>query len=181
MAKITKATPTETTSKINPDLMMLAKPIASLRPDDRNARTHKEKDLGVIARSLDTYGQQKPIVVLTDGKVIAGNGTLAAAKSLGWTHIACVTFDNEDEAKARAFAIVDNRSSDLSGWDFDILSSELVDLSAVGLEVGFTTVEIERLVSSTAPPTTDVSKHSRELHIEAGNTTCPKCGFEFDT
>lgn len=162
-------------------------------------RAHGEKDLNVVKNSLAEYGQQKPIVILTDGKVIAGNGTLEAARRLGWSHIACVAFDSADEAKARAYAIVDNRSSDLSGWNFDVLSSELASLSTMNLELGFSKGELDKLLGSLEPTnktvivnegdddgdSTDVSAHqrtltSKEVHIAAGDTTCPKCGFEFD-
>lgn len=182
-------------SKINPDLVALARPIDSLRNDDRNARLHGEKDLNVVKNSLAEYGQQKPIVILTDGKVIAGNGTLEAARRLGWSHIACVAFDSADEAKARAYAIVDNRSSDLSGWNFDVLSEELASLSTLNLELGFSAMELDKLLGTSeqktkllndddAAETHDVSAHqrttSKEVHISSGDTTCPKCGFEFD-
>ena len=141
-------------AKINPDLMILAKPLSSLRNDERNARKHAKRDLDVLAKSLDEHGQQKPIVVLADGKVIAGNGTLEAARGLGWTHLACVTFDSEDAARAAAFAIVDNRSAELSEWDYEILALELKDLPPELLnEVGFAPYELDPLVrSSWTPP-----------------------------
>ena len=62
--------------------------IASLSPDPANARRHPERNLEQIKASLRRFGQQKPIVVDAANVVRAGNGTLAAAKSLGWTTIA---------------------------------------------------------------------------------------------
>lgn len=141
------------TAKINPDLMTLAKPVESLRTDDKNARRHAKRDLDVLAKSLDTYGQQKPIVVLADGKVIAGNGTLEAARSLGWTHIACVTFDNEDAARAAAFAIMDNKSAELSEWDFQALSEQMKALPDDLLSsIGFADFEIQPMLQATWTP-----------------------------
>lgn len=138
-------------AKINPDLLTLAKPLDSLRLDERNARKHGKRDLEVLAKSLDTHGQQKTIVVLADGKVIAGNGTILAARSLGWTHLACVTFDNEDAARAAAFAIVDNRSAELSEWDFNILASELEALAVIpDVVIGFTDAEKKGLMATLA-------------------------------
>ena len=87
-------------ARINAGLLPLARPIESLRCDPRNARRHAERDLAVLRQSLELHGQQKPIVALRDGKVIAGNGTLEAARSLGWERLAVVTYDDEDAAKA---------------------------------------------------------------------------------
>src|SRR5262245_55805464 len=87
---------------IAPELLSLARSISTLREDPQNARAHPEKNLEAIKDSLRRFSQQKPIVVARDGTVIAGNGTLAAAKALGWTHLACVV-TNLDVDAARAF------------------------------------------------------------------------------
>ena len=65
-------------------------PIDSLSFDPANVRKHGERNLATIKASLLRFGQQKPIVVDANGVVRAGNGTLAAAKALGWKEIAVV-------------------------------------------------------------------------------------------
>jgi ParB-like chromosome segregation protein Spo0J len=97
-------------------LRPLARPIADLKPDPQNARLHNERNLNAIKASLNKFGQQKPIVALPDGTVIAGNGTLEAAKSLGWTMIAVNVF-NGSAIEAKAYAIADNRTAELAEWD----------------------------------------------------------------
>lgn len=57
-------------------------PVASLRTDSKNARRHNERNIAAIKKSLEQFGQQKPIVIGRDGVVVAGNGTLVAAQSL---------------------------------------------------------------------------------------------------
>jgi DNA modification methylase len=109
----------------------LAVPIERLREDPANARAHDERNVQAIARSLERFGQQKPIVAMRDGRVIAGNGTLRAARSLGWTRLAVAFFDSEDEAQARAYGLADNRSAELAGWDWPKLEDAL-KLVAVG-------------------------------------------------
>ena len=56
--------------------------IADLSEDPANARTHSERNIDAIVASLRRFGQQKPIVVDSNGVVRAGNGTLVAAKAL---------------------------------------------------------------------------------------------------
>jgi len=113
--------------KINEQLRPLAVPIASLKPDPENARKHDEGSVEAIKASLEEFGQQKPIVVKQDGTVVAGNGTLAAAIELGATEIAAVLYDGTGEIDA--FALADNRSAELSRWDYQRLSGKLRELA----------------------------------------------------
>jgi 16S rRNA G966 N2-methylase RsmD len=101
--------------------------IADLIQDPANVRTHSGKNIDAIKASLKRLGQQKPIVVSADNIVIAGNGTLAAAKALGWD-----TLDIHRTAlkgpEAIAYAIADNRTAELADWDMDGLSAQLASL-----------------------------------------------------
>lgn len=94
--------------------------IAELKNDPANARKHSPRNLKAIRDSLDVFEQQKPIVVDSRGVVIAGNGTLEAARELGWEEIAVVVTDL-DPAHAQAFGIADNRTAELAEWDTDVL------------------------------------------------------------
>lgn len=112
-----------TTENINPALQPLARPIEVLKEDPRNARRHDQRSVDAIAESLTLHGQQKPVVALKDGTVIAGNGTLQAARSLGWGRLAAVVF--EDASRARAYALADNRTAELSAWDPAALAADI--------------------------------------------------------
>jgi ParB-like chromosome segregation protein Spo0J len=113
---------------IQESLRSLAVPIAGLHPDPHNARKHSPRNLRALAASLQAFGQQKPIVADAAGVVLAGNGTLAAARSLGWTHLA-VAATTLTGAAARAFALADNRTAELADWDRAVLARELETLS----------------------------------------------------
>jgi site-specific DNA-methyltransferase (adenine-specific) len=119
--------------------------INSLTPDPANARKHDGKNLKAIASSLEKFGQRKPIVVTPDSIVVAGNGTVEAAKSLGWTQIAIArtpvgwTWD-----QIKAFALADNRTAELAEWDDKVLADQLLELDANGWELeelGFENLE----------------------------------------
>src|SRR5690554_4033428 len=88
-------------------------PIGDLTADPANVRKHSTRNLEAIKASLKRFGQQKPIVVDGNGVVIAGNGTLEAARSLGWTHIEIVRTELTG-SEAVAFAIADNRTAELA-------------------------------------------------------------------
>lgn len=118
--------------------------VAVLVADPRNARKHDAASIEAIARSLKRFGQQKPIVVNAGNVVIAGNGTLAGAARLGWTTLNAVRSALSDE-EAMAYAIADNRSAELSSWDYQVLAQSIRELEAGGFDVtetGWTPDEI---------------------------------------
>jgi site-specific DNA-methyltransferase (adenine-specific) len=102
--------------------------IAELSLDPTNARKHSDKNLSAIAASLNKFGQRKPIVV-HKGVVLAGNGTLEAAKSLGWTEIEVAEVPSDwDLDTAKAYALADNRTAELAEWDESELAKQLLEL-----------------------------------------------------
>jgi ParB-like chromosome segregation protein Spo0J len=114
--------------------------IDKLLLDPANARKHGKKNLDSIKGSLAKFGQQKPIVVNAENVVVAGNGTLQAAKELGWKEINIVRTDLKG-SDITAFGIADNRTSELAEWDDDVLKelleglkAEDFDLSAIGFD-----------------------------------------------
>jgi len=107
------------------DLRPLAVPIGEFVLDPRNARKHDEQNVAAIAASLQRFGQRKPIVANRANKQIeAGNGTLLAAQTLGWSQLAVVWVE-DDPAAATGFAVADNRTAELAAWDEEILADLL--------------------------------------------------------
>jgi len=120
--------------------------IAELSLDPTNARKHSDKNLSAIAASLNKFGQRKPIVVHR-GVVLAGNGTLEAAKSLGWTEIevAEVPADWDDDT-AKAYALADNRTAELAEWDEGELAKQLLELQDADWDITELGFDIPALV-----------------------------------
>jgi DNA modification methylase len=114
---------------IAPDLAGLAFPVNQLDPLEGNPR---RGDVDAIATSFAEFGQRKPIVARhTDGgrgEVTAGNHALAAAVRLGWTHIAVVWAD-DDDLRAKAWALADNHTAELGSYD-RVALAEMVGLVA---------------------------------------------------
>lgn len=120
-------------------------PIGTVARDLQNKRSHDRRNMEAIKSSLARFGQIKPIIVDKAGVVRAGNGTLAAAKELGWTEIAVSRPDLSD-AEFNLFAIADNRTSDLSEFDDELLAQALGGLSADDrLAAGFTADDLDEL------------------------------------
>lgn len=124
-------------------------PVRRLRPDPKNARKHGAANLSAIAASLSEFGQRRAAVVRADGTVLAGNGMLEAARSLGWDEIAVtVVPDDWSESRARAYALSDNRTGELAEWDIAILDEHLTELAIEGVDLepfGFDDVAVAQL------------------------------------
>jgi len=106
-------------------------PIDDLTLDPNNAREHNQKNLDAIANSLQMFGQRKPVVITKDLVVVAGNGTLEAAKQIGWKGLSCVTVpDDWDTDTIKAYALADNRTAELASWNSEILLGQLRDLNS---------------------------------------------------
>jgi len=109
--------------------------IESLILDPQNARKHSTRNIDAIKTSLEKFGQRKPIVV-HNGVIVAGNGTLEAAKLLGWEEIAVsVCPEDWDADTAKAYALADNRTAELAEWDEIALSNQLTDLIDLGWSI----------------------------------------------
>jgi DNA modification methylase len=120
--------------------------VAELSLDPSNVRKHDRKNLDAIKASLRKFGQQKPIVVDAKGIVLAGNGTLTAAKELGWTEIE-ITRTTLQGVEATAFAIADNRSAELAEWEdslADVLKS-LQDADVDLADLGFAKGDLDKI------------------------------------
>jgi hypothetical protein len=152
-------------------LLPLAIPVDNLVLDATNAR---RGDVAAIRRSLNVFGQRKPVVVKRTGQdaqgrptgvVIAGNHTLSAALELGWAEIAAV-FVEDDDQTAKAYALADNRTAELATWDYEQLATTLAELQDSELDLtdlGWQPHELEGLLGATwtpAPPSADLESFS---------------------
>lgn len=117
--------------RVHPSLADLALPLERLVALPGNPRVG---NVDAIAASYEEFGQLKPIVVQPndDGTytVVAGNHQVEAARQLGWREIAAVQMDADDE-QAVAFALVDNRVTELGRTDPELLHDLLGEVVAV--------------------------------------------------
>lgn len=147
MSKLDRKTP------IKPHLTVSVRSIASLIPDPKNARVHSEKQLRQIAKSIEAFGFNVPILIESGGRILAGHGRLAACVLLGWKEVPTITLDHLTPDQARAFLVADNRLSDASTWDDRLLAEQLKFLSDADLDfdldsIGFELPEIDLRIQS---------------------------------
>jgi len=154
-------------------------PIESLTSDPSNARKHNQKNLEAIKGSLKKFGQQKPIVISHENIVIAGNGTLAAAISLGWKSIDAVKTDLKG-SDLTAFGIADNRTSELAEWDDAELAKMLDALKAEDFDISIVGFCGEDLAALKFNPDFKPSSADQQGKLDQKEKhVCPKCSYEF--
>jgi len=128
-------------------------PISRLKPRTSNPRTHSDKQIDQIARSIQRFGFTNPIIADDEANLVAGEGRLKAAKRLGFSEVPVERLEDMTEAQIRAYVIADNKLAENAGWDRNLLALELQYLSDLGLDdldvtiTGFELPEIEVLMS----------------------------------
>jgi site-specific DNA-methyltransferase (adenine-specific) len=115
--------------------------INSLLPDHKNARKRTDRSASLIKESIDRYGAARSIVIDEDNRILAGNGTIEGAKAAGIKNVRIIETDGQEVIAVRrtglsedekiGLALADNRTSDLSEWDQEMLRrlSEEHDIS----------------------------------------------------
>lgn len=134
------------TQNMTPKLLVEHVPTSALHLDPANARKHGPKSIAAIKASLQRFGQQKVLVVNSENVVVAGNGTLVAARELGWESIDVVR-TSLTGADLVAFAIADNRTAELSEWDDDALARLMKSLQGTDAQAstGFNASQCARM------------------------------------
>ena len=112
-----------------------------LIPYINNSRTHSEAQIKQIAASIVEFGFTNPVLIDEKGMIIAGHGRVEAAKALGIDEVPTILLDSLNEAQRKAYVIADNKLALNSGWNYDVLISEIgglelmdFDIDVLGLE-----------------------------------------------
>lgn len=139
-----------------PSISIVVRPLVDIILDPKNPRFHSKTQVKQIARSIEAFGFNVPILVDAKLNVIAGHGRVMACRELGWTDVPTICLEHLSPTQARAFMIADNRLTDNSTWDENLLAQSLKDLSeldldfelqAIGFEMGEIDLRIEQLAT----------------------------------
>lgn len=123
-------------------------PITSITPDPTSPRHHKKAQIKLLARSMDEFGFNVPLIVDEDSMLIAGHARLEAALLQGMDVVPIVKLAHLTLKQRQAFMVADNRLHDLSHWDKDKIAAIMLDLVDSNLDfeielTGFSVGEID--------------------------------------
>jgi DNA modification methylase len=127
--------------------------VADLKLDSRNPRKHTQKQIRQIGRSIEAFGFNVPVLIDRNSNVIAGHGRILACHLLGITDVPTICLEHLTGSQIRAFMIADNRLTENSAWDDQLLAQQFKELSLVDLDfdleaTGFEMGEIDLRIES---------------------------------
>jgi DNA modification methylase len=163
------------------DLKIERLPISELKPDPRNPKQHSARQIKQIAQSIKTFGNLVPVLIDRDNNILAGHGRVLAAQRLGRTEVPVIRIEHLTPEEARAFSIADNRLTELSTWDDQMLGEIFRELSAVDLDfnlevTGFSMAEIDLRIEQSSVSTVSGPDPADELPDPAGGPAVTRPG-----
>jgi DNA modification methylase len=123
--------------------------INSIKPYENNPRKLSDKAIETVAMSLKEYGFRQPIVVDKDRIIVVGHTRFRASKKLGFKEVPITIADNLTPEQINGYRIADNRTSEESEWDNELLKMELkeLDLKDFNLELtGFNEDQLNNML-----------------------------------
>lgn len=153
-------------------------PVASLCPDPANPRMHSKRQIEQLARSIAVFGFNVPILIDKKRRVIAGHGRVAAARLLKVESVPTIHLEHLSEAQRRAYAIADNRLTEIGEWNERLLAEQLKALADVELDfnlevTGFEMAEIDTMIEGLSEAPEGESDPADALTDEGVRVTKP--------
>ncbi|MDO4378963.1 MAG: ParB N-terminal domain-containing protein [Erysipelotrichia bacterium] len=116
--------------------------LKDLKPYEKNPRKNKDA-VDYVANSIRNFGFKVPIVIDKNNVIVCGHTRYFACKKLNIDTVPCVLADDLTDEQIKAYRLADNKVSEFSEWDFNVLSAELEDLVDFDMSVyGFDDTEI---------------------------------------
>lgn len=170
--------------------------LRELKHDPRNARSHNPRNIGMIAHSLQTYGPARSIAIDEDNVILAGNGVVEAATQIGVEHVRiydretghlepeppdgapyifAVRISGLTPTQKAEYAIADNRTTDLSEFDADVLAA----LADDGVDLSQFWFEDELAGVLETVPDVEFPEYTEDVENDVQYCECPECGHRF--
>ncbi|AWN07674.1 ParB-like partition protein [Microbacterium phage Hendrix] len=175
------------TVEMNTDFQVV--PIDTVHPYENNPRRIPQDAINAVARSIELYGWQQPIVVDSENVIVVGHTRRLAALQLGYTEVP-ILVTRMPEEKIKQYRLVDNRTSEYSGWDHNALVMELREFEDGLLMEFFPDINLEAdMVQSVSAPSEAELKWAQEkvttvkdesvASLHTTGVTCPSCEAHF--
>lgn len=116
-------------------------PIANIIPYENNPRKNTDA-VQYVKNSIKEFGFRIPMVLDAENVIVCGHTRFLAAQELGMKEVPCTYADDLTEEQIKAFRLADNKTAEMSAWDFEKLELELselpgIDMSDFGFELDF--------------------------------------------
>lgn len=147
--------------------------LSEIHPYERNPRKITEKAVDDCAESIRQCGYRAKIIVDENNVIIAGHTRLQALQKLGWKEAEVQRETDMPEELKKKYRLLDNKTAENGGWDFEMLDWELEELDFEGYDFGFD-------AGSSDLDLDDMFTDAPEKEKKAKTVVCPHCGKEFE-
>ena len=113
---------------------IIEKNLKDIKPYEKNPRKN-DNAVEYVANSIKEFGFKVPIVIDKDGVIVAGHTRYKASKKLGLEKVPCIIADDLTDEQIKAYRLADNKVSEKSEWDFDLLQDELSEILNIDMEM----------------------------------------------
>ena len=137
--------------------------IDSIKPYENNPR-HNEEAIPYVMNSIKEFGFKVPIILDKNNIIIAGHTRLESAKRLGMKEVPCLYASDLTEEQVKAFRLADNKVSEKSSWNFELLQEELEDLDLNMEDFGF-----EKIILDEEIIEDEIPEKKKETNIKKGD------------
>ena len=157
-------------------MQIVYKKIEELKPYENNPRKNDEA-VQYVKNSIKEFGFKVPIVIDEGGVIIAGHTRYKASKELNLKEVPCIIADDLNEKQIKAFRLADNKVSEKSEWDFELLEEELANLDFDISDFGFEDLDINLDIDdSEFVQDTEITKNKNDKK----EIICPNCGEKIE-
>jgi hypothetical protein len=164
-------------------------PIGDITPYENNPRRIPQTAIDAVAKSIELFGWNQPIVVDPDMVIVVGHTRRLAAMKLGLTEVPILVTGHLTPDQIKEYRLVDNRTGELSTWDYDSLVMELREFEKDMVTSFFPEINLEMsLVSQTVASQRDIEladkkigtvQDAAEESLQLTEVTCPSCMYIF--
>ena len=141
-----------------------------IRPYPNNPRKN-DGAVDAVAESIRQCGYVAPIIVDENGVILAGHTRYKALKKLGYETADVLIKSGMTEEQKKKYRLLDNKTGELAGWDFEKLAIELDGLDFGDFDFGFDSDSFEWA---------DLVEDMEPKEKEPKKIQCPHCGEWFE-
>ena len=152
-------------------------PINKIKVYEHNPRRIPELAVKTLANSIREFGFKVPVVIDENNVIVTGHTRLLAAQELGMTEIPCIIADDLTPEQVKAFRLADNKTSELTGLDFEKLDLEIKELAMLDVDMSDFGFQLEEIGQDNMTESNEID--TEEFSGENFKHECPRCGFKF--
>lgn len=147
--------------------------VDSIKPYANNPRFNDEA-VEYVANSIKEFGFKVPIIIDKNNEIVAGHTRYKASLELDLKEVPCIIADDLNEEQIKAFRLADNKVSERSSWNFELLDDELEEIIDIDMKQ-FDFDEIEKIDLNEF-----FDEESEKKEKEKETIICPFCNKEFE-